>query len=782
MKMKKLLYIGLGLFLMSCLPQNNNDEGCEGEGRYFDQSTKECVKVISTSQKTSLREEVQAASDYGCVAKSNGLYCWGGKGEPKEVLPNLIEGVKKYQMVTYKDLNISKTQGAEPSGDFAFLMILTSDNKLIVDATRPGSYKWITQYVDQSGCEGLGGEWNSHLQQCEREETAYGKEQCEEAEGHTWDAVSNVCKKGGGSEVSEELACERAEGYTWETDKCIKDDTKGINISLNDACDKVSGYTWETDKCVKDGTNPKEILTHESACGELGEGYLWEDSNCVKEPETASHESVCGRLDGYSWNEDKCVATFSPITSLAERLVALDVEDFKIHGATICAHMVNKSIKCFGDNRKGQLGLDVLIPKKELDPTALSSDENYINLGDLPEMIFLSGDEHAVLGSRKDVRKFNSFKMFGEKNPSGGYDTGICGLNVRGHIYCWGHVEEGKDTIDIKEHSREVDRTYRVKLIDGEVETDFIATDYVVSPKGHVMYAKGRKGDEDSRNWYAFGYGDGDGLGTEGIGEFPIRMLDSEGEEEDTSNIREIFVTNGDTQCLLTDEDLLRCAFDGRGLSGFGKGDESQFVAFGNKKDKITDFYVFGKDGDYFCFILEKGSELQCNFNIEFENRSGVVEFKSHGETFCILNEKDELHCQKGSEYASIEGIDMRAFYIGGEGKSEFVLAHAKDGRFYGWGEDDDSDKHPAFNGSYGGEDDGFGDINKKDDSDTDEKDDDDLDELGFLYLDQVFTGHHNHVVGRSGMLYYRWGKIGSQNVTVEATKGHGGDGEELEF
>ena len=663
MKMKKLLYIGLGLFLMSCLPQGSSDESCEGEGKYFDQSTKECVTVSSVSQKTSLSEKVQLTSDYGCVARSNGLYCWKGDEKPLQVLPNLINGIKKFKMLTFRDTNF-KNEDGKITDELASLLILSTDNTLFIINLRRSP----------------------------------------EAE-----------EKTGNGDVIE----------------CLK--------------------TPNPAQCLAGSENvpstPEPTQTSSEGSSEEETSPTQPPAYCDEESRIFGH---CGSAG--SW----------------ERASIFDVEDFKIHGLTTCAHMENKSIKCWGDNRSYQTGIK----------------EGYGVYKDV--VLFNSDDEDGtVLGSRKDIRKFNSFKMFGEKRKDGGYNTGVCGLNVRGHLYCWGHVE-GKETIDIVNASRKVDDTvHRVRLFKGDGKTDFVVTDYIISPKGHVMYALGRKGDESKRRWFAFGSEDGEGLGTEGIHELPIRMVDHKGKEEDISNIREIYVTGGDTHCLRTDEDLLRCAFQGKTPNNFLKRDESWFTAFGDKNDKITDFYVIGKDKDEYCFILEKDSTLQCSFDIEFENTTGVVEFKSHKDTFCILNEKEELHCQKEDEASSITDIDMKGFYIGGEEDNEFVLAHAKDGRFYGWGEDDSDDEHPAFNGQVGGADDGFGDINKKDESVTSTTDDDDLDELGFLYLDQVFTGHHNHVVGRSGNLYYRWGRIGLQDndkVTVEATKGHGGDGEELEF
>ena len=599
-------------------------------------------------------------------------------------------------------------------------------------------------------------------------------------------------------------------------EKASKSTTPGLSISKEECEAKGSGYKWNrtTEKCNEYIIDPPSVLTtkvryegvqllsdygcilksSDLYCWEGNEDpelveedikeyklYSYEDLNRAKEGTqspskeyafllalTNDNELIGEKADGYTDTDE--------IFTFGRRVT--DVTSFQVYGGTICAHMGNKSIKCWGDNRSAQAGVAA-------SPTASFDDDE---------------EDGTVLGHLEGLREFDSFKMFGDKRPSNaGYKVGICGLNSDDRLYCWGEVT-GAGTIDIDKASSPITSNgiHRVKLKDGEDTEDLNdVTQYLISEKGHVMYAYGKRG-SSNEEWYVFGDGE-KGFGSEKIQEEPIRMVGSD-EEEDTTNIQQIIVMEGSTQCLITSDDLLRCAFASHSAilaikADFTKRenetsdnnpvDQTWFTAYGSDEDDIVDeFYVLGSDKDEFCWILQEDRKLECSFSIK-TTKEEVSEFKVHENAFCVLDDDSALTCQAGLESgakeAELEDLAVDAFYMGGEAGNEFVFAQVEGGRIYGWvdGETDD----PVFNGDDKKRESGFGDINDEDDKlDDDEDDDDDLDRLAELNLDEIITGSHRHILGRSGVNYYRWGLIDGDEIPLKADDSDDVDGLELEF
>ena len=486
-----------------------------------------------------------------------------------------------------------------------------------------------------------------------------------------------------------------------------------------------------------------------------------------------------------------------------------DVENFSIHGATVCVQLEGDidedeegAIRCWGDNKVGQVGIP------------FESDKDTVEYSDVEDSSVLS---HLDIDGRTT---FQSFKMFGIKDSTnGGYKTGICGLNLDNHLYCWGHVS-GAGTIGVGDAGKPYSPRgnskypiYKVQLKNGEsvVDQDEVSfevsedDDYRISEKGHVMYAYGEKDGEDAE-WYAFGHIGGTaynpnddttkkGFGTLKIQEEPIRMVASD-KTEDSSSVFDVIVTNGNQQCVVTNDDNLRCVFFNGVVDSEFQGEErvtdsdtdttvgnSWFTAYGDSDDddddntvadSEEDVYIVGTDKGHLCWVYGDDRKLACSFGLKSENVEDVDYLKTHENAFCALHDSTKLYCHAGvsstgSSNAEAELDDDDAevdnFYIGGASGSEFVLALTDKSRAYGWSQNKISNEALNTDNKHAIAE-GFGDdIDNQEDEDESDSGDD-LDNLSCLELDEIYTGSHTYVVGISGSDYFSWGSSTSHENT----------------
>ena len=644
-----------------------------------------------------------------------------------------------------------------------------------------------------------------------------------------------------------------------------------LNSSSKEDCEKKSGYSWDagSKRCVGDtvtvtdddddddsitttsgGSGNRRSGSGSYKPGDTSEVQLLDDYGCVLKSSdlycwrgTSDPDLIEKDVDKYKLvsykdlNMNEPTPGTSPTNKLAFALILTDdgkliyqkngskyvddykigegfpryghsdVIDFQIHGGTVCAHMEDDSIKCWGDNTYNQVG--------HVAYDSTSGENNFVPFNNHEE-------RGTIFGNREGLREFESFKMFGDEDTLGaGYMTGVCALNKNNHLYCWGKVKadalglddtftDGNgDTITVHGKDGEI---YEVGLADGTRDPeDFEVEKYEIAPNGKVMYAYGRKGTSNNEEWYvlADGLGTG-GFGTELLQDEPIRMV-GEDNEEDTSDIEDVYVTGGDTHCLITSDDLLRCTFgdtsgsDTNIVAANGnteekdftlieretvsstdtKVDGSWFTAYGDDDDTIVGdgVYVFGSNDQHICWELSEDNTLDCGTFKALGENEEVSKLKFHEDALCLFNTDDELHCQRagGVSQSLDDDAELDDFYIGGESGEEFFLAQVKDGRIYAWISSGDNE---VFNGDDHSNA-GFGDFDDEDDRDEDhDDDDDDLDALAFLDLDTIFTGSSLHIVGQSGSNYYRWGSV--SGVEITDVKGINDeedvDGNELDF